>query len=68
MVIIFALCDFFKYWAGLYKKENAGKIREGAQVMVNKAPALVGNLHLFSDQPTTLMMEGPWNLVGLVWY
>jgi hypothetical protein len=58
-VITFTLCAFLKYWAGFYKEEDEGKIREGARVMVNKASKLAKNLQQSSSQTTMLMIEGP---------
>jgi hypothetical protein len=44
VVIIFTLCAFLKYWACLYKEADATKIREGAQVVINKASTFAKNM------------------------
>jgi hypothetical protein len=56
LVITFTLCAFLKYWACLYKEEDARKIREGAQVMANKASELAKNLQQSSSQTAMLMI------------
>jgi hypothetical protein len=60
LVITFTLCAFLKYWAGLYKvEEDAGKIRESAPRMMNKASAPAKNIRQSLNQATILMIEGP---------
>jgi hypothetical protein len=46
MVIVFTVCAFLKYWAWLYKEEDAGKIKSGAQVMMAKASEMARALHV----------------------
>jgi hypothetical protein len=36
VAIIYTVCYFLNYWAGLYDEVDAGKIKEGAKLLMDK--------------------------------
>ena len=44
LVIIYTMCSFLRYWAGLYGNDDSEKIKEGADQLMYKAAMLAGHV------------------------
>jgi hypothetical protein len=51
--IVFTACFFFlKYWASLYKEEDAGKVKVVAQMLMSKAAEMARAMQTSPTQAT----------------
>jgi hypothetical protein len=44
MIMVFVMCAFLRYWAGLYNEVDKGKIVAGADQMMRKASELASQV------------------------
>jgi hypothetical protein len=56
-VILFTICSFLTYWAGLYKAEDAEKIRGGVKKLITMAADLARKTQETVLVPEILMIE-----------